>query len=149
MKRNSPLNLDNFFPYQLTQLQALVSDSIAQIYTGKFNLSRQEWRILAVLANSQPLTAKQIGDKTNLEKMPASRAIKRMSERSLVVKDENRQDKRSSLLCLTTKGVELYKELEPMVLEREQEVLSTLTSDEKTSMQQILTKLTNQVTKLL
>ncbi len=149
MKKSTPLNLDEFFPYQLTQLQALVSDSIAQIYTGKFNLSRQEWRILAVLANSQPLTAKQIGDKTNLEKMPASRAIKRMSDKSLVTKDENTQDKRSSLLCLTSKGVELYQALEPMVLQREQEVLSTLTRDEKATMQLILAKLTNQVTTLL
>lgn len=141
MKTNRPLILDNFFPYQLTQLQALVSDDIAQIYTGKFNLSRQEWRVLAVLANDAPLNAKEIGDRANLDKMPASRAIKKMFERALIVKDKNTQDKRSQLLCLSEKGSKIYLELEPMVLKREQEILSTLTQQELNIIEQVFDKL--------
>ncbi|WP_206485094.1 MarR family transcriptional regulator [Thalassotalea sp. G2M2-11] len=138
------LTLQQFFPYQLTKLQAAISDSIAQIYTGKFNLTRQEWRILAILASNSPLTAKEIGTQANLEKMPASRAIQRMDNKALLVKTANKHDKRSSLLQLSSKGIALYQELEPLVLAREQQLLSVLTSDERQLINDIMQRLHQQ-----
>jgi len=143
MNNKSTLILDEFFPYQLTKLQALVSDKIAQIYTGEFNLSRQEWRVLAILANNPKLSAKQIGELANLEKMPASRAIKKMQEKLLLTKAENEKDKRSSLLQLTLAGKKLFKDLEPMVLKQEQEILSTITANELQALNSLIKKLSH------
>jgi DNA-binding MarR family transcriptional regulator len=136
------LHLSNFFPYQLTQLQVKVSDNIADIYTGRFELSRQEWRVLASLGNGELLSAKQIGEQTNLEKMPASRAITRMQAQGLLVKNTDKSDKRSSLLKLTTQGLAIYQQLIPMVLAREQELLSVLSAEEKNQLANIIEKLT-------
>ena len=136
------LNLTEFFPYQLTQLQAKVSDNIADIYTGKFELSRQEWRVLAVLGNGELLSAKQIGEKTNLEKMPASRAIAKMKAQGLLVKNTDKTANRSSLLKLTEQGIAVYLQLVPMVLQREQELLSVLTRKEQDQFTIIIEKLT-------
>jgi DNA-binding MarR family transcriptional regulator len=136
------LHLSNFFPYQLTQLQVKVSDNIADIYTGRFQLSRQEWRVLASLGNGELLSAKQIGEQTNLEKMPASRAITRMQAQGLLVKNTDKSDKRSSLLKLTTQGLAIYQQLIPMVLAREQELLSVLSAEEKNQLANIIEKLT-------
>ena len=136
------LHLTEFFPYQLTQLQAKVSDNIAEIYTGRFELSRQEWRVLASLGNGELLSAKQIGEQTNLEKMPASRAITKMQTQGLLVKSTDKTDKRSSLLKLTEQGLSIYQQLIPMVLEREQELLSVLSVQEKAQLNEIIEKLT-------
>jgi DNA-binding MarR family transcriptional regulator len=136
------LHLSNFFPYQLTQLQVKVSDNIADIYTGRFELSRQEWRVLASLGNGELLSAKQIGEQTNLEKMPASRAITSMQTQGLLVKNTDKSDKRSSLLKLTTQGLAIYQQLIPMVLAREQELLSILSAEEKNQLANIIEKLT-------
>jgi DNA-binding MarR family transcriptional regulator len=136
------LHLTDFFPYQLTQLQAKVSDNIAEIYTGRFELSRQEWRVLASLGNGELLSAKQIGEQTNLEKMPASRAISKMQTYDLLVKSTDKADKRSSLLKLTEKGLSIYQQLIPMVLKREQELLSVLSVKEKAQLTDIIEKLT-------
>jgi DNA-binding MarR family transcriptional regulator len=136
------LHLTEFFPYQLTQLQAKVSDNIAEIYTGKFDLSRQEWRVLACLGNGELLSAKQIGEQTNLEKMPASRAISKMQTQGLLVKSADKTDKRSSLLKLTEHGLSIYQQLIPMVLEREQELLSVLSIQDKNQLTEIIEKLT-------
>ncbi|MBA6253507.1 MAG: DNA-binding MarR family transcriptional regulator [Colwellia sp.] len=136
------LHLSNFFPYQLTQLQVKVSDNIADIYTGRFQLSRQEWRVLASLGNGELLSAKQIGEQTNLEKMPASRAITSMQTQGLLVKNTDKSDKRSSLLKLTTQGLAIYQQLIPMVLAREQELLSVLSAEEKNQLANIIEKLT-------
>lgn len=136
------LHLTEFFPYQLTQLQAKVSDNIAEIYTGRFELSRQEWRVLASLGNGELLSAKQIGEQTNLEKMPASRAITKMQTQGLLVKSTDKTDKRSSLLKLTEQGLSIYQQLIPLVLEREQELLSVLSVKEKNQLKDIIDKLT-------
>jgi DNA-binding MarR family transcriptional regulator len=136
------LNLTDFFPYQLTQLQAKVSDNIADIYTGKFDLSRQEWRVLATLGNGELLSAKQISDQTNLEKMPTSRAITKMQAQGLLIKTTDNNDKRSSLLKLTEQGLAVYQQLVPMVLQREHELLSVLTAEELKSFMSTIKKLT-------
>lgn len=146
---NNPLNLAQFFPYQLAKLQAMISDSIAEIYLGEFNLSKQEWRVLAILANEHSLNAKEIGSKADLEKMPASRAIKKMVERNVLEKVSNIKDKRSSLLKLTNEGENLYRQLAPLVKQREQELLSALTSQELSTLNTAFTKLEEKAHQIL
>jgi DNA-binding MarR family transcriptional regulator len=146
---NNSLNLAQFFPYQLAKLQALISDSIAEIYMGEFNLSKQEWRVLAILANESSLNAKEIGNKANLEKMPASRAIKKMVEGGLLEKVCNINDKRSSLLKLTHDGEKLYRQLAPLVKQREQELLSVLNPQELLTLNNAFTQLEKQAHQIL
>lgn len=135
------LALNHFFPYQLAQLQAQVSQFIAQTYTGEFDLTKAEWRVLAVINNDNPLTAKKIGELTSLEKMPASRAIKKLIEKGLVSKENHRTDKRSSLLFPTPSGVAMYQELAPRVLELEQQLLSSLSDKERAVLESTLAKI--------
>ncbi|MGB1198879.1 MAG: MarR family winged helix-turn-helix transcriptional regulator [Thalassotalea sp.] len=144
----STLALDHFFPYQLTHLQALVTDNIAQIYTGQFDLSRQQWRVLAVLGNNSPLSAKDISLQANLEKMPTSRAISGLLEQRILAKNAHDGDKRSSLLTLTKKGQNIYQQLVPLALAREQALLSVLNAEEQQQMKLMFSKLAEQSRKL-
>jgi len=143
------LKLPSFFPYQLTQLQVKVSNAIADIYTGKFDLSRQEWRILATLGESTQLSAKQLGQQTNLEKMPASRAINKMLKQDLIAKSLDKSDKRSSLLTLSNDGKALYQRLAPLAKKREQELLSVLDNKELEQLNVLLAKLEQQADLIL
>lgn len=142
------LKLNSFFPYQLAQLQAQVSQYIAQSYTGEFSLSKAEWRILAVINNQSPLTAKEIGQLTSLEKMPASRAIKRLLEKELVTKQECDQDKRASLLSPTDEGKATFQALAPKALELEQQLLSELSMQEQQQLASTLAKLQQRISEL-
>ncbi len=141
---NVSLDMDHFFPYKLTQLQSSVSDSIAEIYTGHFELTRHEWRILAILGTGKALSAKHIGLMINLEKMQTSRALAKMINKALIIKVEDKSDKRSSLLKLTSQGLRVHRELAPMVLAREQDLLSILSEDERGQLKQIMDKLFSQ-----
>ena len=143
------LDLKHFFPYKLTQLQAKISHTIAEIYTGKFDLSRQEWRVLAILGRDEALSAKQIGLQTNLDKMPASRAISKMLSQELILKTLDKHDKRSSLLKLTKKGESLYQEIAPLVVQREEELLSIFDNKELSQLSSLLDKLMQQTEKML
>ena len=127
------LKLEEFFPYKLTKLQDAISKDLAKVYK-EYKLSRQQWRILAILGdtdktpNSQELSAKKLGELTNLDKMQTSRAIAKLKEAKLVSTDEDQNDKRSILVKLTDKGIELRRELEPKVLAHEKRLLSALTA---------------------
>ena len=48
------LDLDAFLPYQLAVLAEAVSRSMSQIYAQRFDLSRDEWRVLAALHDAPP-----------------------------------------------------------------------------------------------
>ena len=144
------LILDDFFPYRLTELQSAISHNIADVYSGKFDLSRQQWRILATLGDhnkstdNQMLSAKQLGQLTNLDKMQTSRAIVKLEEQLLVTKTADDRDKRSILIALTEKGHEVYQDIVPLVLEREQQLLSVLTQNQQQQLENLMNKLLKQ-----
>ena len=65
-----------------------------------------------------------------------------MKAQGLLVKNTDKNDKRSSLLKLTEQGLAVYLQLVPMVLQREQELLSVLTRKEQDQFTIIIEKLT-------
>ena len=46
------LQLSDFFPYRLAMLNSSVSEVIAQLCSGRFDLSPQEWRVMAALGEN-------------------------------------------------------------------------------------------------
>lgn len=146
---NNQFALSNFFPYQLTHLQSLVSQSIAQVYQGEFDLSRQQWRVLAILATHAPINAKSIGTLANLEKMPTSRAIKGLLTQKLITRVDSQTDKRTQLLSLSPQGDALFKQLVPLVNQQEQALLSVLSAQEKQCLITAFEKLAKQSEKII
>ncbi len=140
-EREYRLEIESFFPYQLTQLQGIVSDCIAEIYTGQFDLTRDEWRVLAVLGSHTHLTAKVLAPMINLEKMAVSRAIKRMISNQLITKTLDPVDKRAFQLSLTEKGKVLRQQLIPKAMVREQQILSVLDKEEQKQLTSLMNKL--------
>lgn len=139
--QKATIDLSSFFPYQLSRLQATVSDCIAQVYAGKYQLSRQEWRVLATLNNQDALNASQIGEQCDLEKMPTSRAIKSLVNRELIIRKESQQDKRATLLSLSHTGHKLMQDISPLVISQEQAILSVLNHEEKAILSKVFDKL--------
>jgi len=135
------LELAGFFPYQLSILQSAVSDSIAQLYAGKFNLSRQEWRVLATLGTKAGISAREVATYTSMEKMPVSRAISRLVKAGLITQTGSREDRRLIILELTPEGRAIYEEIVPLVLEREAFLLSALDETEQEALTDIMDKL--------
>ena len=130
-KPDQSFDLKGFLPYQLAVLADSVSQSIAQLYREKFDLSRAEWRILAALGDHPNMTGRQLSDYTTQDKMQVSRAVNAMLERELLVKSENPDDLRHKVLSLSLKGQTLLDEVIPLVQERERALLKALTKEEQ------------------
>lgn len=143
------LQLDQFFPYRLSQLHNAVSCNIAEEYK-EYDLSRQQWRILAVLGDhnlsgsKQMLSAKRLGELTDLDKMQTSRAIDKLKESGRIEKTQDRNDRRSILIKLTEQGEALYKTLVPKVKNKSDQLLNALTTKQQEQLLVLMDKLVKQ-----
>ncbi len=73
--------LREFLPYQLSITSNAVSGRIALEYRQRFGLSVPEWRVMAVLGDSGPLTQRDLTRLTLMDKVAVNRACKVLEER--------------------------------------------------------------------
>lgn len=142
--RARSFDLARFMPYRLAVLADDVSATIAQVYVDRFDLTRDQWRILAWLGNHAEMQAKEVGRHAGLDKMQMSRALARLEEKKLVTIKPDAQDRRGNILQLTKQGRALYDKITPLVTAREDYLLAALTPDEATALDSIIAKLRQQ-----
>lgn len=143
------LELDSFIPYRLSVLQQEVSRLIATAYAEEFGLMRHDWRVMAVLGNDQPLSAHQVCDRTNMDKVQVSRAIARLLGRELVVRVQDAQDRRRWILRLTPAGETMYCAIIPAAQDRETALLAILSGSERRQLDALLDKLYRRARQLM
>ncbi len=143
------LELDAFLPYRLSVAQQEVSRTIAQIYAERYELSRNEWRVMAALGCDQPLSARAVCDRTNMDKVQVSRAIARLIRRRLVARHTDPADRRCSSLRLTPRGQRIYREIVPLARAREAALLEAFSAAELRQLDRLVGKLHRRAGELL
>nr|WP_155197683.1 MarR family transcriptional regulator [Roseibium hamelinense] len=113
-----------FFPYLVRVFYTDVTNALAEIYTRDHSLAPSEWRTMAILGQHGHLRAAEIVERSSMDKVSVSRAVKKMHERGLLEKQNNTKDGRSSLLCLSGEGRAVYDDIVPKVLAAEQRMLA-------------------------
>jgi len=114
-------NLEDFLPYRLSIAANTVSKRIAKTY-APYKLSRTQWRVMAVLASSDKITAQSIADTTGMDKTTVSRAVSKMLVRGLARRGASEQDGRSAPLSLSAEGKAMFAKIAPEALRQEQEL---------------------------
>jgi DNA-binding MarR family transcriptional regulator len=137
--------LSQFLPYQLSITSNAVSGRIAQEYRQHFGLSVPEWRVMAVLGDSGPLTQRELTQRTLMDKVAVNRACKVLEERGLAARTPNAQDGRSHHLGLTDTGVAMHGQIMPLALEMERRVFTGFTPDEMAQFRALLERVRGQV----
>lgn len=124
------LILDQFLPYRLSIASNLVSDVISSAYAELFALNVPEWRLIAVIAETDGLTQQEIGLRTRMDKVTVSRAAIALTTRGLLLRTPNPSDGRSHLLDLSNTGRQLYRQVVPKAIELERHIFSALSPEE-------------------
>jgi DNA-binding MarR family transcriptional regulator len=143
------LDLDSFIPYRLSVVQQEVSRVIATAYAKKYGLMRHDWRVMAALGADQPLTANQVCERTNMDKVQVSRAISRLLDRELVARAQDTVDRRRWILRLTPGGEAMYRDIVPAARAREAELLSVFSEAEFRQLDALIDKLYRRASQLL
>lgn len=125
-----------------------MSRCVAQVYRERFGLSRDEWKVLATLADAGTVKTQAVIAAAALEKMQASRAIARLQAAGHVERIADPEDGRGWLLRLTPAGRALMQKIAPMVLARERHLLEALAPEERLLLDRAIDRLMQQARQL-
>jgi len=134
-------DLEHLLPYRLSVLSNRVSNAISSEYHRRFGLAITEWRVMAVLGRFPGLSAREVTERTAMDKVAVSRAVARLLERGLVQREIHGDDRRRSVLTLSETGYSVHAEVAPMVLACESNLLSPLSEDERATLDRLIEKL--------
>jgi len=130
------VQLNDMLAYKVAMLASDLSDSLAKEY-ATYQLTMPEWRIVATLGACQEdaqqpymMTAKAIAAATRLDKVQVSRALDRLVNKGAVLKRMCKEDKRASLIALSSEGVAMYEQITPRVVAWQNRQLKNITDDE-------------------
>jgi DNA-binding MarR family transcriptional regulator len=135
------LDLEHFLPYRLSVLSNTVSSAIAREYETRFALSITEWRVIAVLGRYDGISAREVAERTAMDKVAVSRAVASLVSSGRLRRTLADHDKRQSVLRLTAKGWKIYDAIVPRALEHERALLAHLNAAERDALTRILEKL--------
>ena len=142
------LDLDAFMPYRLSVLSNRVSSAIAAEYSERFDLTILEWRVMAVLGGAPHLAAREVAERTAMDKVQVSRAVARLLDAKRIVRETDGDDGRVTRLSLSAKGQAIYDEIVPLALRLEREFLAILSESERRNLDQLVTKLSAQARRI-
>jgi len=132
--------LHNFFPYLVRIYYRAVSGSVSKVYGSEFDLSVSEWRTMAVLGLYGVLSATEIVERSSIDKVNVSRAIKGLQKRGYLKRDIDGDDKRKAVLRLTAEGRQTYTSLIPMLKAIEGQLLDGLSEEEIDTLIRLMAK---------
>lgn len=143
------MELKNFLPYQLSVLSNKVSQGIAKAYRDQHDISIPEWRILVILSESKELSAKELCEASQMDKVRISRTVKILLNKSFISQKLSETDARSKKYKLTTKGIYLIEAVKPEALEYEKLLIGSLSKHELALFKKTIAQLNIQADKIL
>ncbi len=134
-------DLEKFMPYLLNQAAEVSSLAFEKSYKAKYGMLRTEWRVLFHLGLYGRMTASEIGSRAKMHKTKISRAVQRLTERRMVTRARDTDDRRVEHLTLTTKGRAAYTDLRGIAERYEAALVADLNAEETRVLRTALVKL--------
>lgn len=120
------MEIEAFFPYQLAVAAASLSRQLEAVYRGEGGLSREEWRVLFLLANASELSSRELAQRSSLDKVQISRAAQRLVKKGLITGAEADQDRRLRTYACTPVGRSFFDALFSKVQQRAADVMAQM-----------------------
>lgn len=137
------LDLEHFLPYRLSRLSNQISRGIAKTYEEKFGLSVTEWRVIAILGRYPGISATEVTEKSAMDKVAVSRAVRRLIDAGRIRRQANDNDRRAKHLFLSDQGQAVYDAIVPAALAYEKRLLNALSDEQKSQLDHLLSLLTD------
>ncbi|HEY5462689.1 MAG TPA: MarR family transcriptional regulator [Hanamia sp.] len=117
-KTNQRAQTAREFSHLLLELRDQLRRFIQQKFReNNIDLTYEMQQIMSCLWKEDGMKQQELADKTLKDKTSLTYLIDNLSKRGLVTRLEDKNDRRSKLIYLTTKGIELGKKVEPWVEE--------------------------------
>ncbi|HMA08598.1 MAG TPA: MarR family transcriptional regulator [Ramlibacter sp.] len=137
----TPRFVDDYLGYLLGQANyALYKDFDAHVRAA--GLTSIEWRVLATLHDSPPLTVSELALEVLSKQPTVTKLVQRMAEQGWLVLQADAGDQRRTMVVATAAGRRLVRPLVDAARQHEARMLRALGPGEKLSLKKLLEKLT-------
>ncbi|HSK30738.1 MAG TPA: MarR family transcriptional regulator [Candidatus Limnocylindria bacterium] len=138
MARTKTIRLDDYLPYLINRVGAAL---VSRFSAGALNargLSINDWRVLAVLSNSDRQRQVDLAGLTSIDPSTLSRLVARLVRTGLVTRSRSLTSSREVEVQLTAKGRIAVRRMIPVALDNERLAASGLTAAQITAVKQAL-----------
>lgn len=140
-RHKADFDLESFLPFQINQVAEATSRAFQPAYRDAFDLSRTQWRVLAITARYSSITAREICDIAHEEKSKVSRAVAALESDGLIIRTHSETDKRAEYIALTEKGEDVRAKVGQAGLAFEEELSKALGKQKADTLRSLLAEL--------
>src|SRR5690606_14032027 len=97
---------------------------------GRFNITRREWRLLAIAVQHVSLTSTQLAHAAALDAPRTSRAVGSLCDKGLLARSRDPDDARTVHISVTEQGLNLYRQIMPVVASLNDVIFQDLDANE-------------------
>jgi len=130
-----------FLPYLLNQAAEGASLSFQRVYTDRYGMLRNEWRVMFHLGAYGPMTARAICDRAHMHKTKISRAVAALERRRFLRRVPQATDRRSAMLHLTGAGRAAYDDLAAVARDHDARLTRGMSDSELALLRRVLIRL--------
>ncbi|EAR61315.1 MarR family winged helix-turn-helix transcriptional regulator [Neptuniibacter caesariensis] len=114
--------------------------------TKEFGLTASRWKILgAIMLSDNPVTVPEIGRYMGQSRQAVQRLVDVMAKDGLLTMTENPNHKRAKYIQMTTKAVDIYKQLDMKQVKWAEGLSSDLSTSEMESALKVLKHIAKQI----
>lgn len=132
--------LHEFAPYHFALLSSRMSKALATTCEAS-GLTLIEWRLLAIIASGDRLSAANVVSQSTMDPVAVHRAVMSLLKRALILRVGDEDDMRIKRLVLTPTGQKAFGDVVPAAAVIEHKLLGSLSAAEAKSLNRILQKL--------
>ncbi len=141
---SEPRNILDLLNYQLYMIESASSMNVTRLCEGDFGITRREWRFLAILAASGPLSPSELAVRAGLDRSRTSKGVMGLLSKRLLSREALPGDRRRARVALTSDGEALYARAFPRVRALNLALLDALAPAEAAVLAQLLNRLRRQ-----
>lgn len=134
-------DLTHHLTYRIARLQARLSAQATEILKQNTDISLSEWRILAILGDTEIVSQKDVLRAMGLDKGQVSRTLRRLETKKYIIIDHDAADNRKRQISLSDSGKEIVRHILPLMLKRQAFLKSPFSEDDLKSFYGFITKL--------
>lgn len=124
-------DLNDYIPCQLATLTHSIMRSVASVFEERFGISMPEWKVMVIIADKPGLSAVAVARLAQMDTVAVSRAVTKLTDRGLIARELDSEDRRRSILNLSATGCDLHAEIAPLAAELEASLLEDFSPEEK------------------
>ncbi|HWK71127.1 MAG TPA: MarR family winged helix-turn-helix transcriptional regulator [Burkholderiaceae bacterium] len=141
--------LGDMMMFRLYRAWSAGNPIFTRLCEGRFNITRREWRLLAIAVQHDSLTSTQLAHAAALDAPRTSRAVGSLCGKGLLERSRDPGDARTVHVSVTQQGVQLYREIMPVVASLNDVIFQDLDADELRALGSMLDRIVYRAGRML